>query len=46
MLPRLTTTAGFELGSGVSINTIVSGDAAVFLREANHAADTHEAGRE
>lgn len=33
ILPRLTTPAGFELGSGMSINTILPEDAAAFVRE-------------
>lgn len=32
ILPRLTTTAGFELGSGMSINTVLPEDAASYLR--------------
>jgi UDPglucose--hexose-1-phosphate uridylyltransferase len=36
ILPRLTTPAGFELGSGMSINTVLPEDAAAFLREGNH----------
>jgi UDPglucose--hexose-1-phosphate uridylyltransferase len=40
ILPRLTTPAGFELGSGMSINTVMPEDAAAFLGEvattANH----------
>jgi UDPglucose--hexose-1-phosphate uridylyltransferase len=32
ILPRLTTTAGFELGSGMSINTVLPEEAAEFLR--------------
>jgi UDPglucose--hexose-1-phosphate uridylyltransferase len=36
ILPRLTTTAGFELGSGMSISTVLPEDAAAFLREGNH----------
>jgi UDPglucose--hexose-1-phosphate uridylyltransferase len=32
ILPRLTTPAGFELGSGMSINTVLPEDAADFLR--------------
>lgn len=32
ILPRLTTTAGFELGSGMSINTVIPEEAAEFLR--------------
>jgi UDPglucose--hexose-1-phosphate uridylyltransferase len=33
ILPRLTTPAGFELGSGMSINTVMPEDAAAFLGE-------------
>lgn len=33
IIPRLTTPAGFELGSGMSINTVLPEDAARFLRE-------------
>jgi UDPglucose--hexose-1-phosphate uridylyltransferase len=33
ILPRLSTPAGFELGSGMSINTVLPEDAAAFLRE-------------
>jgi UDPglucose--hexose-1-phosphate uridylyltransferase len=33
ILPRLTTPAGFELGSGMSINTVLPEDAAEFLRK-------------
>ena len=33
ILPRLTTPAGFELGSGMSINTVLPEDAAKFLNE-------------
>jgi UDPglucose--hexose-1-phosphate uridylyltransferase len=33
ILPRLTTPAGFELGSGMSINTVLPEDAAQHLRE-------------
>jgi UDPglucose--hexose-1-phosphate uridylyltransferase len=33
ILPRLTTPAGFELGSGMSINTVMPEDAAAFLSE-------------
>ena len=33
ILPRLTTSAGFELGSGMSINTVLPEDAAAYLRE-------------
>jgi UDPglucose--hexose-1-phosphate uridylyltransferase len=36
ILPRLTTPAGFELGSGMSINTVLPEDAASFLRYGNH----------
>ena len=35
ILPRLTTAAGFELGSGMSINTVLPEDAADFLRGGN-----------
>jgi UDPglucose--hexose-1-phosphate uridylyltransferase len=33
VLPRVTTPAGFELGSGMSINTTMPEDAAAFLRD-------------
>lgn len=33
ILPRLTTPAGFELGSGMSINTVLPEVAASFLRD-------------
>ena len=33
ILPRLTTSAGFELGSGMSINTVLPEEAAKYLRE-------------
>ena len=33
IVPRLTTPAGFELGSGMSINTVLPEDAAAFLME-------------
>jgi UDPglucose--hexose-1-phosphate uridylyltransferase len=33
ILPRLTTPAGFELGTGMSINTVLPEDAACFLSE-------------
>jgi UDPglucose--hexose-1-phosphate uridylyltransferase len=33
ILPRLTTRAGFELGSGMSINTVLPEEAATFLRD-------------
>jgi UDPglucose--hexose-1-phosphate uridylyltransferase len=35
ILPRLATAAGFELGSGMSINTVLPEDAADFLRGGN-----------
>ncbi|HUG92658.1 MAG TPA: galactose-1-phosphate uridylyltransferase [Planctomycetaceae bacterium] len=35
ILPRLTTPAGFELGSGMSINTVLPEEAASFLRYGN-----------
>ena len=35
ILPRLSTPAGFELGSGMSINTVLPEDAASFLRAGN-----------
>ena len=35
ILPRLATPAGFELGSGMSINTVLPEDAAHFLRYGN-----------
>ena len=35
IIPRITTPAGFELGSGMSINTVLSEDAAEFLRSAS-----------
>lgn len=38
ILPRLSTAAGFELGSGMSINTVLPEDAAAFLRQSNGAA--------
>ncbi|MBX9791744.1 MAG: galactose-1-phosphate uridylyltransferase [Pirellulales bacterium] len=42
ILPRLSTPAGFELGSGMSINTVLPEDAVAFLSEvavtANHGA--------
>ncbi len=37
ILPRLATPAGFELGSGMSINTVLPEDAAHFLRFGNSA---------
>lgn len=33
ILPRLTTIAGFELGSGISITTVAPEDSAVFIRD-------------
>ncbi len=36
ILPRLATAAGFELGSGMSINTVLPEEAAEFLRGGNH----------
>jgi UDPglucose--hexose-1-phosphate uridylyltransferase len=33
ILPRLATPAGFELGSGMSINTVLPEDAVAFLSE-------------
>lgn len=36
IIPRLSTPAGFELGSGMSINTVLPEDAASFLRYGNH----------
>lgn len=33
ILPRLSTAAGFELGTGIEINTVLPEDAAAFLRE-------------
>jgi hypothetical protein len=33
VIPRLTRTAGFELGSGMFINTVIPDDAAEFLRK-------------
>jgi len=33
IVPRLTTPAGFELGSGMSINTVLPEEAATYLRE-------------
>ncbi|MCA9069357.1 MAG: hypothetical protein KDA84_10560, partial [Planctomycetaceae bacterium] len=35
ILPRLATQAGFELGSGMSINSVLPEDAATFLRNGN-----------
>ncbi|HTN76741.1 MAG TPA: galactose-1-phosphate uridylyltransferase [Pirellulaceae bacterium] len=39
IVPRLVTPAGFELGSGMSINTVLPEDAAAFLREVPVAID-------
>jgi UDPglucose--hexose-1-phosphate uridylyltransferase len=33
IVPRLTRVAGFELGSGIYINTVLPEDAAAFLRQ-------------
>jgi UDPglucose--hexose-1-phosphate uridylyltransferase len=33
IVPRLTTIAGFEMGSGMYINTVMPEDAARFMRE-------------
>ncbi len=33
IMPRLSTSAGFELGTGIEINTVLPEDAAAFLRE-------------
>jgi UDPglucose--hexose-1-phosphate uridylyltransferase len=41
ILPRLTTPAGFELGSGMSINTVLPEDAAAFVREVPIAFSNH-----
>jgi UDPglucose--hexose-1-phosphate uridylyltransferase len=38
ILPRLATAAGFELGSGMSINTVLPEEAARFLSNGNHSA--------
>ena len=35
ILPRLTTTAGFEMGSGMAINTVMPEEVAEFLRGVN-----------
>ncbi len=40
ILPRLSTPAGFELGSGMSINAVLPEDAAAFLREVPVACET------
>lgn len=40
ILPRLSTPAGFELGSGMSINTVLPEEAAAFLREVPVACET------
>jgi UDPglucose--hexose-1-phosphate uridylyltransferase len=39
ILPRLSTPAGFELGSGMSINTVLPEDAARFLRNGSGVVD-------
>ncbi len=48
ILPRLSTPAGFELGSGMAINTVLPEDAVAFLSEVavttNHAANQASAG--
>lgn len=36
VLPRLATAAGFEMGSGMAINTVMPEEAAEFLRAENH----------
>jgi UDPglucose--hexose-1-phosphate uridylyltransferase len=36
ILPRLATAAGFEMGSGMAINTVLPEEAARFLRNGNH----------
>jgi UDPglucose--hexose-1-phosphate uridylyltransferase len=41
ILPRLTTPAGFELGSGMSINTVLPEDAAQYLREIDVGPQVH-----
>lgn len=38
VLPRVATAAGFEMGSGMSINTVMPEEAAEFLRAENHVA--------
>ena len=40
ILPRLATPAGFELGSGMAINTVLPEDAASFLRNGSGTVDT------
>jgi UDPglucose--hexose-1-phosphate uridylyltransferase len=35
IIPRLTRVAGFEMGSGMYINTVLPEEAAEFLREVN-----------
>lgn len=39
ILPRMSTAAGFEMGSGMSINTVLPEDAASFLRGGNGVVD-------
>ncbi len=45
IMPRLTTPAGFELGSGMSINTVLPEDAASYLRDGAAATDALTAAR-
>jgi UDPglucose--hexose-1-phosphate uridylyltransferase len=45
ILPRLTTPAGFELGSGMAINTVMPEDAAAFLSEVQAAETPADAAR-
>ncbi len=40
ILPRLSTPAGFELGSGMAINTVLPEESAAFLREVPVASET------
>lgn len=44
LIPRMSTAAGFELGSGMSINTVAPEDAATALREAADPRDGEAAG--
>jgi len=44
LIPRLTKVAGFELGSGMFINTVLPEDAAEFLRNINVEAEKQAAG--
>lgn len=44
ILPRLTTPAGFELGSGMAINTVMPEEAAAFLSEVQTADVASDAG--